>query len=127
VKRNTDSGPPTHVETGSRAWRPSLMEEVLPESRIPWNACRPARARWFAPLTGVAVHESMVTVVQSRAEIQHGPCQCKKQLDVGDYRAGVEVSESAVSVPRRESPTTALRIAERISVAPISKVMSGGT
>ncbi len=61
------------------------------------------------------------------SEIEHEPRHCQKQLDGGDYVSGVEVSESAVSVPRRESPTTALRIAVPVSVAPISKVLSGGT
>ena len=41
------------------------------------------------------------------------------------HDAGVEVSGSAVSVPRVESPTKGKRIAAPISVAPISKVLSG--
>jgi hypothetical protein len=59
--------------------------------------------------------------------LEIGGIQEHVHLDGGDYGSGVEVSESAVSVPRRESPTTALRIAEPISVAPNSKVLSGGT
>src|SRR5262245_35153225 len=40
--------------------------------------------------------------------------------------AALQVSGSAVSVPRRESPTTGLRIAAPISAAPIYEVLSGG-
>ena len=43
------------------------------------------------------------------------------------HGSGVEVSGSDVSVPRVESPTKGQRIAARISVAPISKVLSGCT
>ena len=45
----------------------------------------------------------------------------------GDHGSGVEVSGSAVSVPRVESPTKGQPIAAPISVAPISKVLSGCT
>src|SRR6476620_127225 len=62
-----------------------------------------------------------------RSEIERGPCHCQKQLDGGDHGSGVEVSGSAVSVPRGESPTTGQRIAAPILAAPISKVLSGGT
>ena len=34
-----------------------------------------------------------------RAEIEHGPCPCQKQLDGDDHGSGVEVSGSVVSVP----------------------------
>jgi hypothetical protein len=43
------------------------------------------------------------------------------------HDAGVEVSGSAVSVPRVESPTQGQPIAAPISVAPISRVLSGCT
>ena len=39
-----------------------------------------------------------------RAEIQHGPCQCRKKPDGGDHGSGLEVSGSAVSVSRGKSP-----------------------
>ena len=41
--------------------------------------------------------------------------------------AGLEVTGSAVSVPRIESPTNGQRIAAPISVAPISRGLSGCT
>jgi hypothetical protein len=40
------------------------------------------------------------------------------------HDAGVEVSGSAVSVPRAESPTKGQPIVAPISVAPISRVLS---
>ena len=43
------------------------------------------------------------------------------------HDAGAEVGGSAVSVPRVESPTSGQPIAAPISVAPMSKVLSGCT
>jgi hypothetical protein len=40
-----------------------------------------------------------------RSEIEHGPCQCRKQPDEGDHGSGSEVSGSAVCVAQRKSPT----------------------
>src|SRR5262249_47599436 len=36
-----------------------------------------------------------------RFEIEHGPCPCQRHRDGGDHGSGVEVSGSAVSVPRK--------------------------
>ena len=38
-----------------------------------------------------------------RSEIEHGPCHFQKQLDGCEHGSGVEVSGSAVSIPRGES------------------------
>ena len=65
--------------------------------------------------------------MQARAEIQHGPCQCRKQLDGGDHGSGLEVSGSAVSVSQGKSPTREQRIAAPISAARTAKLLSGGT
>src|SRR5262245_9510072 len=50
-----------------------------------------------------AVHESWVTSVHERAEIQHGTCWCQKQREAGGQGSGLEVSGSAVPVPPGKS------------------------
>src|SRR5262249_30847579 len=60
---------------------------------------------------------------RERVEIEDGPCPCQKPRDGGDHGCGEEVSGSAVSVPRGETPTPGQRIAASRSAAPISKVM----
>jgi hypothetical protein len=51
----------------------------------------------------VAVHELRLTSVQKNAEIRHGPCQCRKQLDGGDHGSGLDMSGSAVPVSQGKS------------------------
>ena len=75
----------------------------------------------------MVVHESRVTSAQERADIGHGPCQCRKQLDRGDHGSGLELSELAVSVPQGKFPTREQRIAAIISGARPAPLLSGGT
>jgi hypothetical protein len=58
----------------------------------------------------------------SRAEIQHGPSQRQKQLDMRDHGSGLELSGSAVPVSQATSPTSEQGIAAPISAAHTAKL-----
>src|SRR5262249_30849488 len=94
------------------------------------NDRRPPPALWASPATLSPAHVLCWISIPSGASSavrrpSGGSCgvprprfSCQKQLDGGDHGFGVEVSGSAASAPRGESPTTGHRKAAPISAAP---------